>query len=156
MTIRWESNSGKQVKFPAFWLSSFTRICVTMNFATNLSRNATSILMNYTAPSLHSVLRSGATKTWAANLSTIKTPPKIDKSCLVQGFNMLGPHPWVIKSRIGVESQSQFQCAPPYLVKGVGIGLQGFPKLSCGEIITSNHSLTPPEIYTAFCKIYIQ
>ena len=145
----------KQIKLPGFWLSNFTRICVTMNFALNTSKDTT-FVMNYTAPSLYSALFSGVMKTWAADLSSIKTPPNIDKSCLVQGFNMLGPHPWVIKSRIGVESQSQFQCAPPYLVKGVGIGLQGFPKLSCGEIITSNHSLTPPEIYTAFCKIYIQ
>jgi len=125
-----------------------------MNFPTNTSKEATSIVMNYTSPSLHSALHSGV-KTWLADLSTIKTPPNIDKSCLVQGFNMLGPHPWDVKSRIGVESQSM-KCASPYLVHGVGIGLQGFPDLSCGEIIISNSSLTATEIYTAVCKIYIQ
>ena len=158
MTIRLDLNRGTQVKLPAYWLSSFTRICVTMKFAANLSRNATSILMNYTAPSLHSVLRSGATKTWAANLSTIKTPPKIDKSCLVQGFNMLGPHPWTIKSRIGVETQPQNRCSLPYLVRGVGIGFQQYPYLSCGEIIIgySVDKKTKVEIYPALCTVYIQ
>jgi len=127
-----------------------------MNFKENVSRNATSIVMNYTAPSLYSALHSGVKKTWAADFSTIKTPPNIDKSCLVQGFNMLGPHPWVIKSRIGVESQPQSRCPFPYLVRGVGIGFQEHPQVSCGEIIISNHSYIPAEVYTAYCKIYIQ
>jgi len=131
-------------------------ICVTINFPLNTSKEATSIVMNYTSQSLHSALHSGATKTWAADLSTIKNTLSIDKSCLVLGFNMLGPHPWVIKSRIGVETQPQGRCPLPYLVLGVGIGFQGFPDLSCGEVIISNSSLTPTEIYTAVCKIYIQ
>ena len=127
-----------------------------MNFPANTSKDATSIVMNYTAPSLHSALRSGVKRTWAADLSSIKTPPNIDKRCLVQGFNMLGPHPWAIKSRIGVESQPLSRCPLPYLVHGVGIGLQGFPDLSCGELVISNSSQTPTEICSAFCKIYIQ
>jgi len=127
-----------------------------MDFETDTFKTESSIMMKYTSPSLHSALYSGVKKTWAVDLSTIKTPPNIDKSCLVQGFNMLGPHPLVIKTRIGVESQPLSRCPLPYLVRGVGIGLQGFPDLSCGEIIISNSSLTPTEIYTAFCKIYIQ
>jgi len=130
-----------------------------MSFAANLSRNATSIVMNYRAPSLRSVLSSGVKKTWPADLSTIKTPPNIDENCLVQGFNMLGPHPWAIKTRIGVETQPQSQCSLPYLVRGVGIGSQEYPDLSCGEIIISSSSEQKPkvEIYPAlFCKVYIQ
>ena len=127
-----------------------------INFPANTSKEETSIMMNSTAPSLYSALHSEVTKTWAADPSTIKTPPNIDKSCLVQGFNMLGPHPMVIKSRIGVETQPQSRCSLPYLVRGVGIGLQGFPDLSCGEIIISNQSYVPSEVYTAVCKIYIQ
>jgi len=129
-----------------------------MSFAANLSRNATSIVMNYTASSLHSVLRCGAKKTWAADLPTIKTPPNIDKSCLVQGFNMLGPYPLVIKSRIGMETQPQSRCPLPYLVRGVGIGFQEYPYLSCGEIIISYSGEIKPkvEIYPAICGVYIQ
>ena len=156
--VRWDLKEWKQLKFPAYWLSSFTRICVIMSFESNVSRNATSIVINYTAPSLHSVLCSGAKKTWAADFSIIKTPPNIDKSCLVQGFNMLGPHPWVIKSRIGVETQLQSRCPLPYLVRGVGIGFQEYPNLSCGEIIISSSGEQKPkvEIYPAFCGVYIQ
>ena len=135
--MKWVFGNGKQVKFPAYWLSNFTRVCVTMNFKANVSRNATSIVMNYTARSLYSVLHSGAKTTWATGFSTVKTPPNIDKSCLLQGFNMLGPHPWVIKSRIGVETQPQSRCPLPYLVRGVGIGFQDYRNLSCGEIIIS-------------------
>ena len=129
-----------------------------MSFAANLSRNSTSIVMNYTAPSLRSVLSSGAKKTWPADLSTIKTPPNTDKSCLEQGFNMRGPQSLVIKTRIGVETQPQAQCFLPYLVRGVGIGFQGYPHLSCGEIIISSSSYKEPkvEIYPAFCRVYIQ
>ena len=129
-----------------------------MEFIANTSKDATSIVMNYTAPSLLSALHSGANKTWAADSSTIKTPPNIDKSCLVQGFNMLGPHPWVIKSRIGVETQLQSRCPLPYLVRGVGIGFQEYPKLSCGEIIINSSGEQKPkvEIYPAFCGVYIQ
>lgn len=127
-----------------------------MDFKANTSKDATSIVMNYTAPSLHSALHSGVKKTLSADLSTIQTPPNIDSSCLVQGFNILGPPPWVIKSRIGVETKPLSRCLLPYLVRGVGIGLQGFPNLSCGEFIISNSSLIPTEIYPAFCKIYIQ
>ena len=146
----------KKKKFPAYWLSSFTRVCVTMNFAANLSRKATSIVMNYTAPSLHSVLHRGVRKTWTKDLSTIKTSPNIDKSCLVQGFNMLGPHSWTIRSRIGVETQSR--CPLPYLVRGIGIGFQEYPYLSCGEIIISDSGerKLKVDIYPAFCRVYIQ
>lgn len=156
--IRWDIRKWKQVKFPAFWLSSFTRICVTMNFKKNVSRNPTSIVMNYTAPSLQSVLRSGAKTTLAADSSTSKTPPNIDKRCLVQGFNMRGPHPWIIKSRIGVETQPGSRCPSPYLVRGIGIGFQEYPNLSCGEVIISYSGEQKPkvEIYPAFCEVYIQ
>jgi len=129
-----------------------------MSFAANLSRNATSIVMNYTAPSLRSILSNGVTMTWAANFSTIQTPPNIDKRCLVQGFNMLGPHPWAIKSRIGVETQPGNLCTLPYLVRGVGIGFEEYPHLSCGEIIISSSGEKKPkvEIYPGFCGVYIQ
>ena len=60
------------------------------------------------------------------------TPANVDKSYLLQGFNLRGPHPWVIKSRIGVESQP-LKCGLPYIVRGVGNGFHGNPQLSCGE-----------------------
>ena len=130
-----------------------------MQFPANVSRNATSLLVNHTAQSLHSVLHEGVKKTFPIDLSTIKTPPNVDKNCLIQGFNMLGPHPWEIKSRVGVESQPVQWCPIPYLVRGVGIGSQGTPAISCGEfIITYSKPYVNPRInaFPAFCVMYIQ
>ena len=127
-----------------------------MHFPANVSRNTTSILLNHTAQSLYHALHKGVTTTWAADSSTIKTPPNIDKSCLVQGFNVIGPRS--IKSRVAVASQPLDWCALrlPYFVRGVGIGgFRGYPEISCGEIIIGL-SYAPIKTYPAFCRIYIQ
>ncbi|KAL9980372.1 hypothetical protein ACROYT_G008948 [Oculina patagonica] len=144
---RWQEN-----KLPGYWLSNFTKICVTMIFPTVSS----SILVNHAARSLYSALHDGAKKTWTADLSSMKTPSNIDKNCLVQGLNLLGPQPFMIKSRVGVESQP-VKCVLPYLVRGVGItiGRLGNTEMSCGEIIIS-HSLPPEKLFPAFCRIFIQ
>ncbi|KAL9980369.1 hypothetical protein ACROYT_G008945 [Oculina patagonica] len=145
---------GQETKLPGYWLSNFTKVCVTMHFPANVSRNATFLLVNHTAQSLYSVLHNGANKTLPSDLTSTETPPDIDKSCLTQSFNMHGPHPWVIQSRVGVESQ-HLKCPLPYLVRGVGIGFQGHPGMSCGELII-RHSYLPVETYPAFCRVYIQ
>ena len=67
---------------------------------------------------------------------------------------MLGPHPAMVKSRVGVESQPLKCSKLPYLVRGVGIGIFNKPEMSCGEIIISYY---PREkICPAFCRIFIQ
>ena len=125
-----------------------------MKFPPNTSKSAISLLVNYTAASLHSALHSAVNKTWAADLSAIKTPPDIDKSCLVQGFNLSAPQPWMIKSRIGVVSQPENVCMLPYLVRGVGIGFEGSQQISCGELIIKLNATV--EVSPAFCRVYIQ
>lgn len=126
-----------------------------MQFPANFSRNAASILLKHTAQSLHSVLHDGVEKALPADLSTIKTPPNIDNNCLIQGFNMLEPYPWEIKSRLVVQSEHVNSCSLPRLVRGVGIGFRELPEMSCGELIFSNLTL-PVETYPAFCRVYIQ
>ena len=91
----------------------------------------------------------------SADLTTIETPPQIDKNCLIQGFNMPGPYAWFIKSRVGVESQLLYSCISPYMVRGVGIGFHANPEMSCGELIIRQSNL-PVETYPAFCRVYIQ
>ena len=127
-----------------------------MNFKANVSEKAPSLLLNYTAPSLYSALHSGVKKTWEADLSSIKTPLNIDKSCLVQGFNLRGPHPWIIKSRIGVYSQTTERCTLPHLVRGIGIGFQGHQEISCGELIIRKSNVPVESFPAAFCRVYIQ
>ena len=144
-----------EVKVPGYWLRNFTKICVTMKFPSNTSKDVTSMLFNYAAASLYSALQSAVNKTWTVDLSAITTPPDIDKRCLVQGFNLTAPHPWMIKSRIGVASQPGNVCSLPYLVRGVGIGFQGSQKISCGELIIWK-SNAPVEVSPAFCRVYIQ
>lgn len=156
MTYR-QSTLGQdnEIKTPGYWLRNFTKICVTMKFPPNTSKSdATSILFNYAAASLHSALHSAVNKTWAADLSTIKTPPNIDERCLVQGFNLSAPDPWMIKSWIGVASQPRNESVLPYLVLGVGIGFQGHRQISCGELIIKLNSTA--EVSPAFCRVYIQ
>ena len=118
------------------------------------------MLLNYTANSLYSAFNGAINKTWKADFPSIKqlpwTPPKMDTSCLVQGFSLLAQHPLMtIRSHIGVQSQPQ-QCPLPYLVRGFGIGYQpshpGIPEISCGEVI----SYPPIQTYPAFCRIYVQ
>jgi len=140
---------------PGYWLRNFTKICVTMKFPLNASKSTTAIVIKYESPSLYAALHSGVYNTWQADLSTIETPPNIDKRCLVQGFNMLGP--LGIKSRIGVATQPSNSCTSPYFVRSVGIGCywQGYNKLHCGELIIGNPPIAT-ETYPAFCRIYIQ
>ncbi|KAL9980371.1 hypothetical protein ACROYT_G008947 [Oculina patagonica] len=158
---------GQETKLPGYWLSNFTKICVTMHFPVDdddddaVSKNTTFLLVNHTAQSLYSVLQDGNKTTLPADLTNIETLPNIDKRCLIQGLNMLGPYPWIIKSRIGVESAQSPKCPLPFLVRGVGIGFQqqGSSEISCGEFIISySYQLgrTQIERYPAFCRVYIQ
>ena len=146
----WQSalTKEKEIKLPGYWLRNFTKICVTMHFPSNTSKNATSILLNHASPSLYSALYSGEENTWRANLSTVKTPPNIDRGCLMQGFNPLR------QFRIGVTSQPRSFCISPYLVRGVGIRFEEYQKISCGELIRKSN--VPVEVYPAFCRVYIQ
>ena len=133
-----------------------------MTFGTNASTKYTTMVVNYTAPSLYSVMNESFTKTWPVSASTITTPPGINKNCLVRGLNMQRSSPWMIKTRIGIQSTKRLCTCPelPYLVRGVGIGLSKRPKTSCGDIIISSNNNSPPrystQIFPAICKIYIQ
>ena len=150
---------GGEFKLPGYWLRNFTKICVTMYFEANSSTNYTSILLNYPAQSLHSALHEGI-KMLPVELSKITIPFGIDSGCLVKGLNMHGPASWLIKSRVGVRSKESPSCSMPYLVRGVGIGSQQVPEMSCGEIIISNSTKSPPKYmlqsFPALCRIYIQ
>lgn len=150
------AEKGTEIKKPGYWLSNFTKICITMEFTPLYSQNA-AILVNYTEKSLYTALEKGMKMTWhAGHDATSNIPPSIDKGCLIQGFNMLGPHPWNIKSRVGVESQHVPCCNLPYLVRGVGIGFsfRGKSQISCGDVIIRGHF--ERETHPAFCRIYIQ
>ena len=155
-TSQASAEKGTEIKTPGYWLSNFTKICITMEFTPLYSQNA-AILVNYTEQSLYTTLEKGMKMTWhAGHDATSNTPPSIDKSCLIQGFNMLGPYPWNIKSRVGVESQPVHWCNLPYLVRGVGIGysFRGKSQISCGDVIIRGPFNT--ETHPAFCSIYIQ
>ena len=125
-----------------------------MNFPTHGKIN---MLINYPAKSLYSLLHKGIATTWAGDPAFVTKPPtpsNIDTSCLVWGFNIRGAQPWVMKSRVGVQSQSK-KCEPPYVLRGVGIGLQGHKQeMSCGEIhVNKDFSIKP---YPATCRIFVQ
>ena len=133
-----------------------------MTFGANASTKYSTMVVNYTAQSLYSVMNESFTKTWPVSASTITTPPGINKNCLVRGLNMQRSSPWVIETRIGIQSTKRPSTCPelPYLVRGVGIGLSKRPKTSCGDIIISSNNNSPPrystKIFPAICKIYIQ
>ena len=116
--------------------------------------NYTAILLDYTAQSLYCALHRGINMTWPADLSNITTQPNINKRCLVKGLNTLGPHPWQIKSRVGLVSQSSSECSLPYLVRGLGISYKDRKPITCGDIIIKNQMTF--ETYPGFCRIYIQ
>ncbi|XP_066018966.1 uncharacterized protein [Pocillopora verrucosa] len=154
-TSQASAEKGTEIKTPGYWLSNFTKICITMEFTPLYSQNA-AILVNYTEQSLYTALEKGIKMSWhVGHDATSNIPLSIDKSCLIQGFNMLGPHPWNIKSRVGVESQPVHWCNLPYLVRGVGIGysFRGKSQISCGDVIIRGHF---KETHPAFCRIYIQ
>ena len=151
--------AGGEFKLPGYWLRNFTKICVTMYFEANSSTNYTSILLNYPAQSLHSALHEGI-KILPVELPKMTIPFGIDSGCLVKGLNMHGPASWPIKSRVGVRSKESPPCSMPYLVRGIGIGSQQVPEMSCGEIIISNSTKLSPKYllqsFPALCRIYIQ
>ena len=133
-----------------------------MNFLTS-DRKAT-ILLNYTARSLHWAFQEGVNNTWHADSTTMKkfswTPSNINRSYFVQGFNVIARAPSypriTIRSRIGAKPLRRAQ---PYLVRGVGIGYQQhhppIPEISCGEIVIRRFK-PKRETHPAFCRIYIQ
>ena len=119
------------------------------------------ILVSHSAKSLYSALHEGKYQTWLKGLPHFErfqwTPRDIDTSCFIQGYNVYGPHPWVIRSRVVMVSQPT-KCALLYVVRGVGIGVDGNRSLSCGAV-TVTKQLSGPVVKTypsKYCAIYIQ
>ncbi|XP_078361296.1 uncharacterized protein LOC144645600 [Oculina patagonica] len=77
--MKYISFKGKQLKLPGYWLRNFTKICVTMQFPADNSRNATFLLVNHTAQSLYSVLHDGVKKTLPADLILSRLHPTSTK-----------------------------------------------------------------------------
>ena len=75
-----------------------------MTFGANASTKYTTMVVNYTAQSLYSVMSEGFNNTWPVGASFISTPPGINKKSLVTGLNMPGSSLWMIKTRIGIQS----------------------------------------------------
>ena len=139
-----------ELKLPGYWLRNSTKICVTITMGTCMPQ--TTQLLPCTVS--YSALHRGINMTWPADLSNITTQPNINKRCLVKGLNTLGPHPWQIKSRVGLVSQSSSECSLPYLVRGLGISYKDRKPITCGDIIITNQMTF--ETYPGFCRIYIQ
>lgn len=148
-----------EAKLPGYWLSSFSRICVTMKFS-SLDKKV-SLLLNHTDSSLHAALNGGTTKNWRGELSNMTQPPwilpGIDSNCLQQGVILFSQLPVTgVKTRVGIQSQTHI-CPLPYLVRGFGFGYQHpnviDTEISCGDIISPPLTL---QTYAAFCRIYVQ
>ena len=148
-----------EAKLPGYWLSSFSRICVTMKFS-SLDKKV-SLLLNHTDSSLHAALNGGTTKNWRGELSNMTQPPwispSINTSCLEQGFSLSSKLPLTkVKTQVGIQTQTQI-CSFPYLVRGFGFGYQHpnliNTKISCGDIISPTPNI---QTYAAFCRIYVQ
>lgn len=149
------AEEGGEFKLPGYWLRNFTRVCVTMNFTANASTNYTTILLNYSAQSLYSALHEGKRMALPVESPKITVPFRIDIGCLEKGLNIQVSNPWEIKSRVGIVSYITRQRRSPNLVRGVGIGSQQKPEMSCGEIITCSAS-SHIQYFPAICRIYIQ
>ena len=127
-----------------------------MTFGANASTKYTTMVVNYTAQSLYSVMNESFTKTWPVSASTITTPPGINKNCLVRGLNMQRSSPWMIKTRIGIQSTKRLCTCPelPYLMRGVGIGLSKRPKR---VVVISSLAVTiihHPDILHTFFQLF--
>lgn len=153
-------NKRRETKLPGYWLSPFNKICVQLRFR-QFNDTKTALVLNHTAPSLHSVLLQGNNHALTKDVSSITDyhwiPTTLARSCLEKGFNVISSNnATIVKSRIGVVSQETL-CPPPSPVfaRGVGFGwLIGFPdNITCGEIYSDDTGL---RVFPAFCRIYIQ
>ncbi|XP_027045585.1 uncharacterized protein LOC113673384 [Pocillopora damicornis] len=158
---QWDRKTPYQVigdrteyKLPGYWLNPFRKLCVSMKFQTGAKINML-MKVNISANSLYSLLHGGVSKTLTGSPFVIKpwTPQNINTSCLVRGFNIRDTQQGIMKSRVGVQSQTT-NCNSPYIVRGVGIGLQGYSDVSCGEIHV-NKDLSK-KVFPATCAVYVQ
>lgn len=158
---QWDRKTPYQVigdrteyKLPGYWLNPFRKLCVSMKFQTGAKINML-MKVNISANSLYSLLHGGVSKTLTGSPFVIKpwTPQNINTSCLVRGFNIRDTQQGIMKSRVGVQSQTT-NCNSPYIVRGVGIGLQGYSDVSCGEMHV-NKDLSK-KVFPATCAVYVQ
>lgn len=144
---------------PGYWLSPFNKICIHLRFnAAN-----TTLVLNHTAPSLHSVLQQGnnqaITQDFFLETGFPWIPTTLDDSCLEKGLNVIASHNMtIVKARIGVSSnESRCPYPSPFFARGVGFGLSmDFPdNITCGDIYLDDDD-DGPRVTPAFCEIYIQ
>ncbi|XP_020630582.1 uncharacterized protein LOC110067577 [Orbicella faveolata] len=144
---------------PGYWLSPFNKIGIHLRF----NAASTTLVLNHTAPSLHSVLQQGnnqaITQDFFLETGFPWIPTTLDDSCLEKGLNVIASHNMtIVKARIGVSSnESRCPYPSPFFARGVGFGLSmGFPdNITCGDIYLGDDN-DGPRVTPAFCEIYIQ
>ena len=150
----------RETILPGYWLSPFNKICVYFRF----KATKTALVLNHTAPSLHSVLQQGSNQAMTQDLFSETLfpwiPTTLDNSCLEKGLNVIASYnTTIVKARIGLFlNKTSCHYPSPYFARGVGFDLSmGFPhNITCGDIYFDDDDDNGPRVSPAFCKIYIQ
>ena len=120
-----------EAKLSSYHNTPFTKICLVMK-ADNADAQPKSIVLNYTASSLYSVIADGAYR--ATNASRAKWMSLIDNSslqphCNMEGFNMQFPGVRLFL-RIGLVGNNEEDCTTPDSWIGFGVGTRDFRRSS--------------------------
>lgn len=152
----------RETMHPGYWLSPFTKICVQLRF----NATKTTLVLNHTAPSLHSVLQQGSNQAMTQVLFSETVfpliPTTLDNFCLEKGLNVIVSYNTrIVKARIGLFlNKTRCPYLSPYFARGVGFDLSmGFPhNITCGDVYLDDDDDDDngPRVTPAFCKIYIQ
>ncbi|XP_028409822.1 uncharacterized skeletal organic matrix protein 5-like [Dendronephthya gigantea] len=125
------NDRGFEAKLASYHNTPFTKICLIMR-ANN--KNAKSIVLNYTASSLYSVI-AGQTNHVKTNTSSAKWMSLIDSPTMQQNCNMEGFNMKFLSSelflRIGLVGSHDKNCSHPETWLGYGLG--GKYKYSSGN-----------------------
>ena len=140
----------REIKLPGYWLSNFTKVCVTMDSVFNKWLWELNIIQHHRFTQLSTVER----RRNGQQTSLPEIPLNIDKSCLVQLVNMLGQHSWVIKSRI----RMQFPASEPMSLSTFGSWCcDRLSRLSWSQLWRNRYQQpfvhSRRQFYAAYCKI---
>lgn len=123
----------QETKLPTYWNTSFSKICLGMKIAEQLSF----IVINIQSDSLYSLIADGQYRVTSLGRDKWKTligsQASLQANCNKEGFNVFGSLSYRSKTRIGILGNNENDCESSDSRIGFGTGGSPDDSKSCGN-----------------------